>query len=68
MNLIKLILAALGLVFSVLVVLWIVGFVWSILWYLIVFGIAIWLCVMGMPDGLAGLGRRLLSRRGGMRQ
>lgn len=37
-------------------------------YYLIVFGIAIWLCVMGMPDGLAGLGRRLLSRRGGMRQ
>ena len=31
-------------------------------YYLIVFGIAIWLCVIGMPDGLAGLGRRLLKR------
>jgi branched-chain amino acid transport system permease protein len=31
-------------------------------YYLIVFGVAIWLCVIGMPDGLAGLGRRLLKR------
>lgn len=31
-------------------------------YYLIAFGIAIWLCVIGMPDGLAGLGRRLLKR------
>jgi hypothetical protein len=39
MNIIKLILGALGLVFGVLVVLWILGFVWSILWYLIFFGV-----------------------------
>jgi branched-chain amino acid transport system permease protein len=31
-------------------------------YYLIAFGIAIWLCVIGMPDGLAGLGRRFLKR------
>ena len=31
-------------------------------YYLIVFGIAIWLCVIGMPEGLAGVGRRLLKR------
>jgi branched-chain amino acid transport system permease protein len=31
-------------------------------YYLIVFGLAIWLCVIGMPDGLAGLGSRLLKR------
>ena len=40
MNIIKLILGALGLVFGVLVVLWILGFVWSIIWYLLFFGIA----------------------------
>ena len=39
MNIIKLILGALGLVFSVLIVLWILGFVWSIIWYLLFFGI-----------------------------
>jgi len=39
MNIIKLILGALGLVFGVLVVLWILGFVWSIIWYLVFFGI-----------------------------
>ncbi|SEF15807.1 amino acid/amide ABC transporter membrane protein 2, HAAT family [Rhizobiales bacterium GAS191] len=31
-------------------------------YYLLVFGIAIWLCVVAMPDGLAGLGRRLVRR------
>ena len=39
MNIIKLILGALGLVFGVLVVLWVLGFVWSIIWYLLFFGI-----------------------------
>ena len=39
MNIIKFILAALGVVFASLVILWVVGFVWSILWYLVVFGI-----------------------------
>ena len=39
MNIIKLILGALGLIFGVLVVLWVLGFVWSIIWYLIFFGI-----------------------------
>jgi branched-chain amino acid transport system permease protein len=32
-------------------------------YYLVVFGLAIWLCVMGMPEGLAGLGSRLFKRR-----
>lgn len=31
-------------------------------YYLVVFGVAIWLCVMAMPDGLAGFGRRLILR------
>jgi branched-chain amino acid transport system permease protein len=31
-------------------------------YYLIVFGLAIWLCVMAMPGGLAGLGLRFLKR------
>lgn len=39
MNIIKLILGALGLVFGVLLVLWILGFVWSIIWYLLFFGV-----------------------------
>jgi hypothetical protein len=39
MNIIKLILGALGVVFGVLVVLWILGFVWSIIWYLLFFGV-----------------------------
>ena len=39
MNIIKLILGALGLVFGVLVILWILGFVWSIIWYLLFFGV-----------------------------
>lgn len=39
MNIIKLILAAIGLIFGVMVVLWVLGFVWSIVWYLLVFGI-----------------------------
>jgi hypothetical protein len=39
MNIIKFILAALGLVFGVLLVLWVLGFVWSIVWYLLFFGI-----------------------------
>jgi len=39
MNIIKLILAALGLVFGVMIVLWVLGFVWSLIWYLLVFGI-----------------------------
>ncbi|HEV7699565.1 MAG TPA: hypothetical protein VGO43_05000 [Pyrinomonadaceae bacterium] len=39
MKIIKLILAGLGIVFGTLVVLWVLGFVWSILWYLVVFGI-----------------------------
>ena len=38
MNIIKLILAALGLIFGALVVLWVLGWVWSIVWYLLVFG------------------------------
>ncbi len=38
MNIIKLILAALGLIFGVMLVLWVVGFVWSILWYLLFIG------------------------------
>ena len=39
MNIIKLILGALGLVFGVILVLWVLGFVWSIIWYLLFFGI-----------------------------
>ena len=39
MNIIKFILGALGLIFGVLVLMWVLGFVWSILWYLVVFGI-----------------------------
>src|SRR6187399_401252 len=39
MNIIKFILGALGLIFGVLVLVWVLGFVWSILWYLIVFGV-----------------------------
>jgi ABC-type branched-subunit amino acid transport system permease subunit len=31
-------------------------------YYLIVFGIAIWLCVMGLPEGIAGLGNRLFRK------
>lgn len=33
-------------------------------YYLLMFGIVIWLCVVAMPDGLAGLGRRLLKGKG----
>ena len=39
MNIIKFILAALGLVFGALILMWVLGFVWSIVWYLAVFGI-----------------------------
>ncbi len=39
MNMIKLILGALGVIFGDLVVLWVLGFVWSIIWYLLFFGI-----------------------------
>jgi len=39
MNILKLILGALGVVFAVLVALWVLGFLWSAIWYLIVFGI-----------------------------
>jgi len=39
MNILKIILALLGLVLGAFVVLWVLGFVWSILWYLIVFGV-----------------------------
>ncbi|MFM9904174.1 MAG: hypothetical protein ACKVQJ_06330 [Pyrinomonadaceae bacterium] len=39
MNIIKLILAMLGLVFGVMIVLWVLGFVWSIIWYLLFFGV-----------------------------
>ena len=39
MNIIKLILAGLGLIFGTLVVLWLLGFIWSLLWYIVVFGI-----------------------------
>ena len=31
-------------------------------YYLLTFGIAIWLCVVALPEGLAGLGRRFLKR------
>ncbi|MFL6375283.1 MAG: hypothetical protein ACJ73D_11500 [Pyrinomonadaceae bacterium] len=39
MNIIKLILAGLGIIFGGLILLWVLGFVWSILWYLVVFGL-----------------------------
>ena len=39
MNIVKLFLGALGVVFAVLVALWVLGFIWSAIWYLIVFGI-----------------------------
>jgi hypothetical protein len=39
MNIIKLILGILGIIFGTLVVLWILGFLWSIVWYLVVFGL-----------------------------
>ena len=39
MNIIKLILAGLGLIFGVLVALWVLGWVWSLVWYLLVFGV-----------------------------
>jgi hypothetical protein len=39
MNFIKLILSILGLVFGVMLILWALGFVWSIIWYLLLFGI-----------------------------
>ena len=39
MNIIKLILGLLGVVFATLVILWVLGFLWSIAWYLIFFGI-----------------------------
>ncbi len=31
-------------------------------YYLLVFGISIWLCVILLPEGLAGLGRRIVKR------
>ena len=39
MNIIKFLLSALGLIFGVFILLWVLGFVWSILWYLIVLGV-----------------------------
>lgn len=39
MNIIKFILGALGLVFGVIIALWVVGVVWSIAWYLLFFGV-----------------------------
>lgn len=39
MNIIKVILGILGLIFGTLIVLWVLGFVWSIIWYLVFFGI-----------------------------
>lgn len=39
MNIIKFILGLLGVIFGVLVILWVLGFLWSIVWYLVVFGI-----------------------------
>ena len=39
MNIIKFILAVLGLILGAFIILWVLGFVWSILWYLVVFGI-----------------------------
>lgn len=38
MNIIKLILTLLGVVFGTLVVLWVLGFVWSLIWYIVFFG------------------------------
>lgn len=38
MNIIKFILGLLGAVFGVLIVLWLLGWVWSLIWYLVVFG------------------------------
>jgi len=31
-------------------------------YYLLAFGVAIWMCVLLLPDGLAGLGKRLFKR------
>ena len=53
MNILKLILGTLGAIFGVLVVLWILGFLWSIVWYLVVFGII---------GGLAYGGYRLFKK------
>jgi hypothetical protein len=39
MNILKLILGALGAIFAVLVALWVLGFLWSVVWYLMVFAI-----------------------------
>ena len=39
MNIIKLILGALGLIFGALIVLWVLGWVWSVIWYLVIFDI-----------------------------
>jgi hypothetical protein len=39
MNIIKLILTLLGVVFGTLIVLWVLGFVWSLIWYIVFFGI-----------------------------
>jgi len=39
MNIIKIILTLLGVVFGTLVVLWVLGFVWSLIWYIVFFGI-----------------------------
>jgi len=39
MNIIKLILAAIGAVVGIFVALWVLGFVWSLLWYIVVFGL-----------------------------
>jgi hypothetical protein len=38
-KILKLILAGLGIIFGTLIVLWVLGFLWSIVWYLVVFGI-----------------------------
>jgi hypothetical protein len=38
-KILKLLLAGLGLVFGGLVLLWVIGWVWSLLWYLVVFGL-----------------------------
>ncbi len=52
MKILKLILAGLGIIFGALIALWVLGFVWSILWYLVVFGII---------GGIAYGGYRLFS-------
>lgn len=39
MNIVKLILGILGLIFGVMLVLWALGFIWSIIWYLVVFAV-----------------------------